>query len=154
MFWILLLIILGLILFFAELVLLPGITIAAVGSFIALTSAVAWAYSAYGAIIGTLTLIIVLVCVIIMTAVFLRPTTWKKASLQTKLENAFDTPINSKVKIGAQGTAITRLAPMGKVIIDGAIYEAKSQTNYVDQQTQIEVIGYENFSLIVNPLKQ
>ena len=52
MLWITLLIILGLLLFLAELVLLPGITIAAVGAFCCLVGAAAWAYVDGGLVVG------------------------------------------------------------------------------------------------------
>lgn len=153
MLWIILLILLGLVLFFAELVILPGITIAAIGAFACLVAAVSWAFTSYGLGIGFLVLCVVIVALGIMLALFLRPKTWQKATLHTNLDQAYDDAIQTKVNIGETGVTITRLAPMGKVVINGQTYEAKSPTDYVDQQTNVVVVGYDNFSLIVNTLK-
>lgn len=154
MLWIILLIVLGLILFFAELVLLPGITVAAVGAFVCLVAATTWAFVDFGVGFGFVVLGVVVACIAIMLSLFLRPKTWKKVALHTNLDQAFDVSVETKVAIGATGLAITRLAPVGKVLINGDTFEAKSPTDYIDQQTQIVVIGYENFSLIVNPLNK
>ena len=58
-----------------------------------------------------------------------------------------------EVKAGDRGVAVSRLAPMGKVEIGGRTYEAKSQGAYVDQQRDVEVVGFENFSVIVKTIK-
>ena len=44
---------------------------------------------------------------------------------------------------------MSRLSPMGKVNIAGKIYEAKSVDAYVDQRSDVEVVGFENFTVIV-----
>jgi membrane-bound ClpP family serine protease len=40
---------------------------------------------------------------------------------------------------------------MGTVVIDGISYEAKTTGIFVDQQTAVEVVGFENFNVIVQP---
>lgn len=147
--WIILLIALGLLLYFAELVLLPGITIAAIGAFCCLVAATSWAFAGYGVATGIIVLVIVLVLLGIITALFLRPKTWKKVSLHTEIKESIDTAINLQVAIGAHGQAITRLAPMGKVMVDGKVFEAKTMGSYVDEHSKIEVLGYDNSALIV-----
>jgi membrane-bound ClpP family serine protease len=57
------------------------------------------------------------------------------------------------VKEGDRGVALGRLAPMGTVVIDGRNYEAKTTGGFVDQHTEVEVIGFENFNIIVRPVK-
>lgn len=47
---------------------------------------------------------------------------------------------------------LSRLAPMGTVEIGGRIYEAKTLDGYVDPRREIEVVGFENFSVIVKPV--
>ena len=54
-----------------------------------------------------------------------------------------------KLKVGDRGVAISRLAPSGKVEIGGAIFEARSIDGYVEQRKEVEVIGFENFTVIV-----
>ena len=54
-----------------------------------------------------------------------------------------------ELSIGAVGTTISRLSPMGKVNIGGKVYEAKSADVFIDQREQVEVVGFENFNVIV-----
>ncbi|MEG2319811.1 MAG: serine protease, partial [Mucinivorans sp.] len=81
--WIILLIVLGVVLFFAELVLLPGITIAAAGAFCCLVVAAAWTFVSYGLFTGFVVLAIILVILGVMMALFLRRRTWHNMSLHT-----------------------------------------------------------------------
>lgn len=147
--WIILLIILGMILFLAELVLLPGITIAAIGSFCALVAAVSLAYIDHGLFIGTVVLLIVLLLLSVCTALFLRPKTWNRFALKTKITEPISESIDIQTQVGATGMALTRLAPMGKVEINGKIYEAKSLDSYIDQKSRVVVTGFENSNIVV-----
>ncbi len=42
---------------------------------------------------------------------------------------------------------------MGKVEIGGRVYEAKSTGAYIDQRRAVEVVGFENFSVIVKSIE-
>lgn len=149
MFWIILLIVLGTVLYFAELVLLPGITIAAIGSFCCLVTASALAFTWGGLAEGFIVLGVILVLLAIITAIFLRPRTWKHAALHTNITETIDTAIDTQFTIGEQGRALTRLAPMGKVVMNGHTVEAKTMGQYVDEGTEVEVIGFDNQNVIV-----
>lgn len=151
--WITLLILLGLLLFVAELVLLPGITLAAVGSFCCLVAAVTWAFVGGSVAMGFVVLGIVVVFLGILMAIFLRPKTWNRVALKTNIESQVQTEdIQNQVEVGVQGSTLTRLAPMGKVQVGDRIYEAKSLDSYIDPRRQVVVIGYENSNIIVRPM--
>lgn len=150
MLWISLLILLGLILFVVELVLLPGITIAAIGAFASLVGAVAWAFVEGGATMGFIVLGIVVFLLIVLTILCLRPRTWNRFALKTNIESQVQPEkIERQVEVGTQGITLTRLAPMGKVQIEGQIYEAKSLDSYIDPRQKVVVIGYDNANIIV-----
>lgn len=150
MLWVSLLILLGLILFVVELVLLPGITIAAVGAFASLVGAVTWAFVAEGATTGFIVLGIVVLLLILLTILCLRPRTWNRFALKTNIESQVQPQkIEKQVGIGMYGTTLTRLAPMGKVQIGEHIYEAKSLDSYIDPRQTVIVIGYDNANIIV-----
>lgn len=151
--WITLLILLGLLLFVAELVLLPGITLAAVGSFCCLVAAVTWAFVGGSVAMGFIVLGIVVVFLGILMAIFLRPRTWNRVALKTNIESQVQTEeIQNQVEVGVQGSTLTRLAPMGKVQVGDRIFEAKSLDSYIDPRRQVVVIGYENSNIIVRPM--
>ncbi len=149
LFWIILLVILGILLFFAELVLLPGITLAAVGAFACLCAASAWIFAEYGIMYGFIGLGAILAVVLLMLILFLRPKTWKKVSLSTELPDSIATPISELCEVGSSGRSLTRLAPMGKVLIEGQTFEAKTMGGYIDEGESVSVIGYDNQNIIV-----
>jgi membrane-bound ClpP family serine protease len=41
---------------------------------------------------------------------------------------------------------------MGTVVIDGTTYEAKSLDAYIDPRSEVEVIGVENFTVLVKKI--
>ncbi|MBR4148779.1 MAG: serine protease [Rikenellaceae bacterium] len=154
MFWIVLLVILGAIFLMAELVLLPGVSI---GGILALCCDVAAGYFAfawYGSTAGWAAIAVIFLVAIVVTIISLRATTWQKLSLRQQItSSSMDTPQEHNVRVGDRGVAITRLAPMGKVEIAGHVFEAKSTTELIDQQSEIEVTGFENFNIIVKKVK-
>ena len=58
----------------------------------------------------------------------------------------------NELALGTLGTTVSRLSPMGKININGKIYEAKSADVFIDQREQVEVVGFENFNVIVRKL--
>ncbi|WP_298063270.1 NfeD family protein [uncultured Rikenella sp.] len=153
--WIILLILFGLLLFVVELVLLPGITVAAVGSFCCLVGAVAWAFVENGAAGGFTVLGIVVGLLLILTALFLRPRTWNRVALKTNIESQVQPEqIDKQVEVGVRGMTMTRLAPMGNVRIGDRIFEAKSLDSYIDPRRMVIVIGYDNAHIVVRPVTE
>jgi membrane-bound ClpP family serine protease len=55
--------------------------------------------------------------------------------------------------IGKSGEALTMLSPSGYIRIDGKRYEAFCQSGQVPAGAALEVIGADNFRLIVSPTK-
>lgn len=154
MFWIVLLIVLGAIFLMAELVLLPGVSI---GGLLALGCDVAAGYFAfawYGSTAGWIVVGVIFAVAVVVTIFSLRAKTWQRLSLRQQItSSSMDTPQEHDVKVGDRGVAITRLAPMGKVEINGRTYEAKSATELIDQQSEVEVTGFENFNVLVKKVK-
>ena len=153
MWWLIaLLIVVGALMLVVELVLLPGVTVAAIGSLIFYGGAAWLAYDKHG-IEGLLIVVaIVIVLTVLVTWFSLRAKTWQKLALGDKIESKSQESPEQKVKVGDRGTALGRLAPMGTVMIDGHSYEAKTTGAFVDQHTEVEVIGFENFNIIVKKI--
>jgi membrane-bound serine protease (ClpP class) len=55
--------------------------------------------------------------------------------------------------LGKSGIAQTMLRPAGKVIVDGALYDATALTGYIDKGEAIEVVKYETAQLFVKKVK-
>ena len=54
--------------------------------------------------------------------------------------------------VGQTGLTKTKLAPIGKVDIEGEEYHAKAATGYIDQGEAIKVVGVTDFEIIVQLL--
>lgn len=154
MFWIVLLIILGAIFLMAELVLLPGVSVGAILALGCDAAAAYFAFTWYGTSTGWIVIGAIFVVAILVTVLSLRAKTWEKLSLNQQIKSSsMDTPQEHDVKVGDRGVAVTRLAPMGKVEIAGRTYEAKSANELIDQQSEVEVTGFENFNVLVKKVK-
>ena len=151
MFYIVLLVFFGLLFLVAELVLLPGVSIGAVLALVCYGSSVYLAFRDFGPVTGT---VVILVLSLIATVVSLRAKTWQRFSLKQEIRSS-SMPVTpaEELQVGDRGVTLSRLSPMGKVEIGGRTYEAKSQGAYVDPQRDVEVVGFENFSVIVKTIK-
>ncbi len=86
----------------------------------------------------------------------LKAETWKMFMLKTTLDNKVDTvgSKEGKVKPGDKGMTVTRLAPGGKVLVNGEYFEAKSVDILIDPKQEIEVIRIDDNKLIVKPINK
>lgn len=152
---IILLIALGILLFVIEFLLVPGITIAGIGGLVLTVLGVYKAFEDYGTVTGIWVLIGTIVLSIFVIAFSLRARTWKRFMLNTnvigKVDDGF---VPDSIKAGEHGEAVTRLAPMGKAMINGIIREVKSIEGYVDAHSSIEVVSVKGNQITVKPIKK
>ncbi len=149
MFYIILLIFLGVLFLVAELLLLPGISVGTILSLVCYGSAVYLAFDGYGTLTGAITIAVVLLLSLITTLVSLRAKTWQRLSLKQEIDSSSMRLPEKEISVGARGISVSRLSPMGKVEIDGKSYEAKSADVFIDQKQPVEVVGFDNFAVIV-----
>ncbi len=143
------LVLLGVFFLVVELMLLPGVTIGTILSMASYAIAVYMGFVRFGLTGGAVTLGAILLVSIVAVVISLRAKTWRRLSLRQKIESSSMESPSDTVRVGARGTTVSRLSPMGKVEIDGRIYEAKSIDAYIDQRSEIEVTGFENFNVVV-----
>ena len=152
---IILLIVLGIFLFIVEFLLIPGVTIAGIGGAIVMGVAVYSAYKTHGSAVGNYTLMATLVLSVGGFAYALRAKTWRRLMLSKNIDGKVEVGLeNGAIKVGDRGESITRMAPIGKVLINGIIIEGKSQQGFLDQKTPVEVIKVLNTQVIIKPLKE
>lgn len=154
MFYIVLLVFFGLLFLVAELVLLPGVSIGAILSLVCYGSSIYLAFRDFGPVTGSIVVAVILVLSLVATVVSLRAKTWQRFSLKQEIRSS-SMPVSpaEELRPGDRGVTVSRLSPMGKVEIAGRIYEAKSLGSYVDPQRDVEIVGFENFSVIVKTIK-
>lgn len=147
-------IVLGILLLIAELIVFSGTAVAGILSFFSFAAGVIFSWKYFGTTGIIASLIAVLLLSIITAAICMHSTTWKKLTLKSTIDSVSQDMPQNRIEIGTTGKTATRLAPMGKIIISGELYEARCNDTYVDPDTPIEVIGFDNFTVIVKTLKQ
>ncbi len=152
---IILLILLGIFLFIVEFLLVPGITIAGIGGAITMGLAVYFAYTVHGNTMGNYTLVATLVFTVAGGAFVLRAKTWQRLALNKNIEGKVEVGLEEgTVKVGDRGECITRMAPIGKVLINGLSVEGKVNRGFLDPHTAVEVIKVLNTQVIVKSIKE
>ena len=146
-----LLILIGILLILVEFLLAPGITIAGIGGLLLIGFGVYLAYSNFeNIIIGHLVLSGSIVATLIALYFSLRSKTWKKFMLDSKIEGNVNTMVyEEKIKPGDIGKALTRLNPIGKVMVNDIVLEGKSNIGFIDENSEIVVIKVEKRNIIV-----
>ncbi|MEO9481837.1 MAG: NfeD family protein [Ekhidna sp.] len=69
--------------------------------------------------------------------------------VQDKEQGFTSTFYKEKSMVGLKGKAYTRLRPSGKIEVEGAIYDAYTRGNFIDEGVDVEVISDEGTSLKV-----
>jgi membrane-bound ClpP family serine protease len=145
---------LGILLFVIEFLLVPGITIAGVGGLVLTVLGVYKAFEDYGTVTGVWVLIGTLLLSIFVIAFSLRARTWKRFMLNTTVAGTVNEDMAADIiKPGDVGEALTRLAPMGKILINDLVREARSIEGYIDEHTQVEVVEFQGTHITVKPKK-
>lgn len=138
--YIILLVVLALLLFFAEAFLLPGAGIAGIIATVCVVVADILVYFDYGFWPSALS---VLVSIIIVLGFFWwlgNSKTMEKVSLHTTINSTSATTAQLSVKVGDKGKALTRLALIGNAELNGAIVEVKSSGEFLDPGTPVVVV--------------
>ncbi len=149
---IVLIILFGIVLILLEILVLPGITLAALGGVVLLVGGVYLSYETYGLAVGHFTVLGTIVLTISMLIIALKSNTWNKIKLNAKIDSKVEKLDEDAVTIGDVGVCISRLAPMGKVKINKILVEAKSIGMYIDEKSEIEVVGILDKIVIVKPI--
>ena len=143
------LLIMGVILFLVEIFLVPGISIAGIGGIIATIGAIAYAYIKIGLWAGHLTLVASILLIFVALFITFRTNAIDNVSLKSEIDSKVDTIGDANIAVGDPGITISRLAPMGKVEVNGNILEAKSEDGFIDEQKTVEVVKILSNNIIV-----
>lgn len=137
------LIIVGLLFLILEILVVPGTTVVGVVGFILIAIGVWQTYAAYGAPTGHIVLAGTLVLTVAALALSLRSNTWKRFMLKSELHGKTNVVDEAAIQVGDEGISISRLAPMGKALINGQYFEVSSTGDLIDEQTEIVVTKIE-----------
>lgn len=142
------LMLIGLLLVIIELFLLPGVTIAGISALLFFGGAVYYAFGISGTAGIVTTIISVIVCIGGVLA-FMRSRVINKMTLDATINSVVPTTVPHNIKPGDKGITLSRLNPMGRVMINGNETEGKAREAFLDENTEIEVERVENTVVIV-----
>ena len=140
---------LSIIFFLIEVFLIPGVSIAGLAGAAFGVCGVVYAFMALGVTAGIITLFVGLVLFAIFTYILMKGKTLDRLSLKKNLDETEVFKDLSELSVGQRGKTLSRLAPMGKVIFDGKIYEARCLDALVEAGVDVEVTNIEGTSLTV-----
>ena len=76
----------------------------------------------------------------------------RKIALTADLETSTSIDVEVKTLVGFEGEAMTVLRPSGKININNEIYDAVSETGFIEKGTKIKVNKVENAQFYVEPV--
>ncbi len=138
----------AIILILAEIFLLPGITIAGIAGALFAIGGVAYAYS-ISATTGNITLGGSILSFGGLFLWLLRSNSFNRVSLKTDIESTVTSPRDMDLKVGDEGTTLSRLAPIGKARFNHITVEAKSINEFIDENTPVVIIRIDGYNVVV-----
>lgn len=149
-----LLLLLGVILLLVEFLLIPGVSIAGIGSFIAMVAAVILSFQYWGNLAGIIVLLSIIVFIPVLLYFLFKGKTMNRMVLSSDINGQVKTVDELEIKVGDIGETIGRLAPLGKAKFSGISAETRSLGNYIDPKTKVKVIKIEGNTVIVEPINE
>ncbi len=148
-------ILLGIIFLLIEFFLLPGISIAGIAGAIFLIGGIIFAYMYLGSTAGTATLV---GSAILLGGAFvwlLKSKSLERIALTTDITETVDNSDLKKIQKGDKGLAISRLNPIGKVMVNDVVVEGKSfDGEFIDEEAEVEVIRIDTYNIVVKKINE
>lgn len=145
-------IIFGLVLMFAEILLIPGVGVAGVLGIISMGGSCYYAFREFDNTAGFIVLGVNVVLWTILLIWVLRSKTWKKMALETNITSKVNIPQVS-VAVGDKGVAATRLAPMGNVRFANHSLEVTAMDGMISSGSEVEVVLIDDKKIYVRECK-
>ena len=143
-------ILLGILFMLIEIFLLPGISIAGIAGAIFIVGGIIYSYMFIGSTAGNITLAGSAIALGASFAWLLKSKSLRRISLETNIENSVDNSNLLKINVGDAGTTISRLNPIGKILVNDVEAEGKSfDGEFIEEDTEIEIVKVETYNVLV-----
>ena len=146
------LIIIGLLLLFAEILLIPGVGFAGILGLVSLGGSCFYAFNQMGSTVGAIVTAVNVALVVGLSIYVLRAKTWKRLSLDTNIDSK--AVADTGLAVGDRGVTVSRLAPMGSVRFDTELVEVKALEGFVDPEVEVEIVLMEEGKIYVKPVSE
>lgn len=147
------LIILGIILLLVEFLVIPGVTVAGIAGTLLIVGGVISGYYYQEPPVGNYITLGTVVIIIILFITAFKTKTWQKIGLKSSINSHSGEDVAEIYKVGDEGVTVSRLAPIGKVMINDNLVEARSLGGFIDPNTPIVIIRTEKNKLFVEQKK-
>lgn len=144
------LILVGLVLIFAEILLVPGVGVAGILGLLSMGGSCFYAFYEFGNVTGYIVTAVNVVLLVALSIWVLRAKTWKRMSLETSIDSK--AVESSVLAVGDRGKTLTRLAPMGSARFGDFVVEVKAVEGMLDPNIEVEVVLIEDNRIYVKPL--
>lgn len=145
------LVLVGLVLIFAEILLIPGVGVAGVLGLLSMGGSCYYAFHEFGSTTGAIVTGVNVLLLVALTVYVLRAKTWKRFTLNTNIDSKA-VPDEEFLAVGDRGKTVTRLAPMGAMRVGDNIVEVKALEGMVDPGVEVEVVLIEDNKIYVSPV--
>lgn len=146
------LILVGLVLIFAEILLIPGVGVAGILGLLSMGGSCFYAFYEFGNTTGAIITAVNVVLVVALAVWILRAKTWKRMALETNIDSKAVSSEASVLAVGDRGRTLTRLAPMGSARFGDYVIEVKALEGMLDPNMDVEVVLIEDNKIYVKPL--
>ncbi len=142
------LILVGIILLLLEFFVISGTIVPGMIGIALMLGGVMLSYNYFGTTVGNYTLIATLLFVFLSIYKLLKSDTWSRLALNTSIDSLVN-KIDETISVGDEAITLSRLAPMGKVQVGNQVFEAKSESDFIDPKQKVEIVKIDNNKLIV-----
>ncbi len=146
---IVLLIAIALVLVILEIFFLPGITIAGICSLLFYGGGIYYAYTVFGSNGAVITLLVAAIVTIAFIIGFMRSRSLNKIALHTEIDSVVPSKVSAEIHVGDRGVTLSRLNPMGKIIVGTHTLEAMAENELIDENTPVKIIRIESTMVVV-----
>lgn len=146
------LILVGLVLIFAEILLIPGVGVAGILGLLSMGGSCFYAFYEFGNTTGAIITAVNVVLVVALAVWILRAKTWKRMAIETNIDSKAVSSEASVLAVGDRGRTLTRLAPMGSARFGDYVIEVKALEGMLDPNVDVEVVLIEDNKIYVKPL--
>lgn len=147
------LIVLGIFFMIVEVFLIPGISVAGIASLIFLIIGIVLAYTKLGPVTGTWIFAGSMVFLGAVLYWFFRSKTLDKMALKSEINSKTEPFKGLDVQPGDTGVTISRLGPIGKILVNGKTIEGRSENEMIDQNTPIQIIEVGSYNVLVRKVQ-
>jgi membrane-bound ClpP family serine protease len=144
---------LGILLLLVEFLVIPGVTIAGIAGTIFIVGGLICSYIFRDAREGNIITLVSLTAIVFIFVLAFKSRTWQRFGLKTEIDSHVGENVDLNFKIGDTGRAVSKLSPIGKVMINDTLVEASSMGTYIDAGSEIRIVRTEKNKLFVEPIK-